>query len=128
MTGSGLQGWHVTLFVTAAIALIATVEWLVNAPPWKRPTLRGQALDTRQARGYVATKRLRAALLVMLALVAVVIVPVGMFGPTLADQLAGVTAVPLGAITLVLAYLSYRESREMSALLRTAADAARDET
>jgi hypothetical protein len=118
MTGSGLQGWHVTLFVTAAITLIATIEWLINAPPWKRPALEDQGLDDRQARGYVLTKRLRAGLLALLALVAVVIVPVGMFGPTLADQLAGVTAVPLGGITLILAYLSYRESREMSALLR----------
>ncbi|GIF37519.1 hypothetical protein [Actinoplanes xinjiangensis] len=122
MTGSGVQGWHVTLFVTAAITLIATIEWLINAPPWKRPSLTGHGLDPRQARGYVMTKRLRAALLVLLALVAVVIVPVGMLGPTLADQLAGVTAVPLGGITLILAYLSYRESREMSALLRNSAD------
>lgn len=117
MTESGLQGWHVSLFVSAGIGIIVLIEWSIV-----RLFRRDGETTRRDVRGQLVDSRVRAGLLVLLSAVAVVIVAVSMLGPSLADQLAGVTAAVLGVITLGLAYLSYQESVKLSARLRATAE------
>jgi hypothetical protein len=117
MTDSGLQGWHVSLFVSAGIGILVLIEWSIV-----RLFRRDGEPARRDVQGQLVDSRVRAGLLVLLTAVAVVIVAVSMLGPSLADQLAGVTAAVLGVITLGLAYLSYQESLKLSAQLRAAAD------
>ncbi|MEV6306770.1 hypothetical protein AB0M02_45745 [Actinoplanes sp. NPDC051861] len=116
MTGSGLQGWHVSLFVSFGIALIVVIEWIIAA------ALRGGRSQPQTPKARLVDNRVRAGLLVLLSAVAVVIVAVGLLGPSLADQLAGVTAAVLGVVTMALAYLSYQESLKLSAQIRAAAE------
>ncbi|MFC7535002.1 hypothetical protein [Actinoplanes sp. GCM10030250] len=135
MTDSGLQGWHVSLFVTLLVLLI---QWLAHqvlpagrsgAATGVRPAGKSQAAGraagepetTEPRRRELAGKRLRAGYLAALGAIAVVIVAVSLLGPTLADQLAGVTATALGSITLWLAWLSYKESVKLSAMIQTGA-------
>lgn len=113
MTDSGLQGWHVPLFVSAGLGLIVVIEWAIS-----RLAGRGAEPQRQDVKGQLVDSRVRAGLLILLTAVAVVIVAVSMLGPSLADQLAGVTAAVLGVITLGLAYLSYQESLKLSARLR----------
>jgi hypothetical protein len=118
MTTSGLQGWHIPLFVTAAILLVQLVvdRVLTNVYADRKP--KPQPRPTRpEAERELAGKRLRVGILVALGVIAVPLFAVSFLGPTLADQLAGATGTGLGALTLWLAWQSHKESKRLSAYL-----------
>jgi hypothetical protein len=117
MTDSGLQGWHVSLFVTLAILVI---QWLVHLVlPAARSEPEPETRPAPPQQRDVVNKRVRAGFLAGLGAVALVIVAVSLLGPALADQLAGVTATTLGGISLWLAWLNYKESVKLSSMIQT---------
>ncbi|MEU4623160.1 hypothetical protein AB0G04_24700 [Actinoplanes sp. NPDC023801] len=118
MSLSGLQGWHIPLFVTAVILLAQLVadRILANVHADRKPKPRPEPSRPEVERE-LAGKRLRAGVLVALGVIAVPLFAVSFLGPTLADQLAGATGTGLGGLTLWLAWQSHRESKRLSAYL-----------
>lgn len=113
---SGLQGWHIPLFVTAAILLLQLVvdQVLKRVYADRKPKPQPQPARPEDVERQLAGKRLRVGILVMLGCIAVPLFAVSFLGPSLADQLAGATGTGLGALTLWLAWQTYLESRRLS--------------
>ena len=109
MTGTGLQAWHVSVFVTAAIVLIEVVVYFTLK-------LRGRSRPAG-LQGRLYDKRLRTAGLVLLVVLALGMA-VAALGPSLADQLAGVTAAALAAVGVWLAFRSYQETVRLAHEIR----------
>ncbi|HWS32039.1 MAG TPA: hypothetical protein VN408_04765 [Actinoplanes sp.] len=116
MSWPGMQGWHISIYVTVAVLVIQFIVDQVlkrvyttkeDEPLAPQPT--PQALN-RQLGG----KRLRTIILSLLGVVAVPLFAVSVLGPTLADQLAGATGTGLGTLTLWLAWQTHKESQRLA--------------
>ncbi|GAA1625954.1 hypothetical protein [Actinoplanes couchii] len=120
MSWPGLQGWHISIYVTVAILVIQFIVDQVlkriyagrgTEPPVPEPT--PEALN-RQLGG----KRLRTGILALLGSIAVPLFAISVLGPNLADQLAGATGTGLGGLTLWLAWQTHKESQRLADYLQ----------
>ncbi|MDI6098151.1 hypothetical protein QLQ12_05985 [Actinoplanes sp. NEAU-A12] len=120
MSSPDLQGWHVSLFVTVAILLIQVIVDRVIArvydgepSPDSVPEPRKEDVEVE-----LAGTKLRTGVLVVVGGIALPVFAVSLLGPTLADQLAGVTGTVLGGVTLLLAWRTREESKRLAAEVR----------
>jgi hypothetical protein len=120
MSFPDLQGWHVSLFVTVAILLLQMIVDRVIARIYAGRPATDPAPPRRREEMEVelAGTKLRTGVLVVVGGIALPIFAVSLLGPTLADQLAGVTGTVLGAITLLLAWRTREESKKLAAEVR----------
>ncbi|WP_430789635.1 hypothetical protein [Actinoplanes sp. G11-F43] len=124
MTSSGLQGWHISLYVTVVILVIQLVVDQVLKRLYTDKDAKPAAEDSRPdaVNRRLAGKRLRVTVLVALGCIAVPLFGISFLGPTLADQLAGATGTGLGGLTLWLAWQTHKESKKLVSYLVQVSD------